>query len=250
MKKAYRRNSLRIAYGITMLVLLLTGSASALYDSEAQYFLGLINNYRAQNNLGKLIVDAKLQESANWMSNDMLPNCVNGKYTCSHTDSTGRTFVQRLRDFGYPAGLSASAAENIAWGYGGGASSAQQAFDLWKNSQGHRTNMLDSSFVAIGISRSCSAGDCAWVTDFGSMIVKPLNNDPTPTGAPKTGDINGNGKLTLLDAIYLAKHVGGFSGYEIIYADGDINANGIVTHVDAIYLAKHVGGFIGYETIY
>jgi len=420
MKKAYRRNSLRIAYGITMLVLLLTGSASALYDSEAQYFLGLINNYRAQNNLGRLIVDAKLQESANWMSNDMLSNCVTGKYTCSHTDSTGSTFVQRLRDFGYPAGLSASAAENIAWGFGGGASSAQQAFDLWKNSQGHRTNMLGSSFVAISISRSCSAGDCAWVTDFGSIIVKPLNNDPTPTGAPKissfdpvtttvtnnvgesrtfsiktnqtvnvswlingteafneigvitssyanssaalgvwnvsvlaqntngsgmqtwiwnvprsiivdirdnlfsnsiitipvnsqvtwinsgsaahtvtaddrsfnsgnlvtnqrftlnfiktgtftyhcnihpamtgtvivtsslptTGDINGNGQLTLVDAIYLAKHVGGFSGYEIIYADGDINANGQVTLVDEIYLAKHVGGFIGYEKIY
>ncbi|VVB53892.1 Cytochrome D1 heme domain protein [uncultured archaeon] len=67
---------------------------------------------------------------------------------------------------------------------------------------------------------------------------------------PKTGDINGDGKLTLVDAIYLAKHVGGFSGYETIYADGDINANGKVTLVDAIYLAKHVGGFSGYETIY
>ena len=67
---------------------------------------------------------------------------------------------------------------------------------------------------------------------------------------PKTGDINGNGQVTLVDAIYLAKHVGGFSGYEIIYADGDINTNEIVTLVDAIYLAKHVGGFIGYEKIY
>jgi hypothetical protein len=53
-----------------------------------------------------------------------------------------------------------------------------------------------------------------------------------------------------VDAIYLEKHVGGFIGYETIYADGDINANGKVTLVDAIYMAKHVGGFIGYEKIY
>lgn len=64
------------------------------------------------------------------------------------------------------------------------------------------------------------------------------------------GDINGNGKLSLVDAIYLAKHIGGFSGYGTIYADGDINGDGIVTLVDAVYLAKHVGGFSGYEKIY
>lgn len=167
-----------------ILVLLLANSASALYDSEAQSFLGLINSYRAQNNLASLSIDAALQDGANWMSNDMLTYCVTGKYTCSHTDSTGRTFDKRLQAFGYPAGISASAAENLAWGYGGGATSAQQAFDLWKNSPGHQANMLGSSYVAIGISRSCNAGDCAWVTDFGSKIVKPFNAGTTPTPTP------------------------------------------------------------------
>jgi hypothetical protein len=167
-----------------MLVLLLAGNASALYDSEAQSFLGLINNYRAQNNLGPLSIDSALQDSTNWMSNDMLTSCIAGKYTCSHTDSTGRTFDQRLRDFGYPAGTTASAGENIAWGYNGGATTAQQVFNLWKNSPGHNANMLGSSYVAIGISRSCSGGNCAWVNDFGSKIVKPYNPTPTPTPAP------------------------------------------------------------------
>jgi hypothetical protein len=118
------------------------------------------------------------------MSNDMLTNCVAGRYTCSHTDSTGRAFDQRLRDFGYPAGTTASAGENIAWGYNGGATTAQQAFNLWKNSPDHRANMLGSSYVAIGISRSCNDGDCAWVTDFGSIIVKPYDPTPTPTPSP------------------------------------------------------------------
>ncbi len=54
----YREKALGRAIGITMLVLLLAGNASALYDSEAQSFLGLINNYRAQNNLGPLSLDA------------------------------------------------------------------------------------------------------------------------------------------------------------------------------------------------
>ena len=70
------------------------------------------------------------------------------------------------------------------------------------------------------------------------------------TGLPKTGDINNDGEVKLSDAIYLAKHVVGLSGYETIYADGDINSDGEVKLSDAIYLAKHVVGLSGYETIY
>jgi hypothetical protein len=40
------------------------------------------------------------------------------------------------------------------------------------------------------------------------------------------------------------------SGYETISADGNINGIGGVTLADAIYLAKHVAGMSGYETIY
>ena len=69
-------------------------------------------------------------------------------------------------------------------------------------------------------------------------------------GLPKTGDINGNDAVTLADAIYLAKHVAGMSGYETLSADGDINGNDAVTLADAIYLAKHVAGMSGYETLY
>jgi hypothetical protein len=72
----------------------------------------------------------------------------------------------------------------------------------------------------------------------------------TTPGLPKTGDINGNDAVTLADAIYLAKHVAGMSGYETLYADGDINGNDAVTLADAIYLAKHVAGMSGYETLY
>ena len=69
-------------------------------------------------------------------------------------------------------------------------------------------------------------------------------------GLPQDGNINGIGGVTLADAIYLAKHVAGMSGYDTLYADGNINGIGGVTLADAIYLAKHVAGMSGYDTLY
>src|SRR5438045_8829014 len=78
------------------LTLSLTGQAQTL-DSEQLAFLGLINNYRAQNGAGPLQVSIALQNSSSWMSNDMA-----AKNYASHTDSLGRGPGQRLVDFGYP----------------------------------------------------------------------------------------------------------------------------------------------------
>jgi len=72
----------------------------------------------------------------------------------------------------------------------------------------------------------------------------------TTPGLPQDGNINGIGGVTLADAIYLAKHVAGMSGYDTLYADGNINGIGEVTLADAIYLAKHVAGMSGYDTLY
>lgn len=66
---------------------------------------------------------------------------------------------------------------------------------------------------------------------------------------PGKGDINGDGKVDLNDAIYLAKHILGWSGYEVIQANGDINCDGKVDLNDAVYLAKHVAGWSGYEEL-
>jgi uncharacterized protein YkwD len=167
--KFCRGNVFRISAGITILsVLLLAGGATAMsnpegeatiadsnssgnspvalnWNNETQAFLGLINNYRAQNGLSILNVDTLLQASVIWMSNDLLTSCVVGNYACSHNDSIGRTFDKRLRDFGYPAGVVAAVGENIAWGYNGGITTAQQAFNAWRNSPGHNINMLKST---------------------------------------------------------------------------------------------------------
>lgn len=140
-------------------------------DSQEQAFLNLINDYRSQNGIGPLQVSVTLQAASEWMSNDMATN----NYL-SHTDSLGRSTQSRLDAFGYtysPWG------ENLL----GGDSDAQSAFNDWvsacdPDSTGactyeHRANMLNGSYVAIGIARAYNANSdygWYWATDFGGYL--------------------------------------------------------------------------------
>ncbi len=155
-------------------------------DSEDWAFLTLINNYRAQNGLGTLQVSATLENAALWMSSDMATN----NYA-SHTDSLGRTTGVRLAAFNYtytPWG------ENIAGGY----SDAQSNFTGWLNAcdpdasgtctYAHRQNMLNPSFMVIGIGRAYSANSAYgwyWTTDFGGVVDQVLT-PPSSTGTAPT----------------------------------------------------------------
>src|SRR5579883_1453047 len=97
-------------YSCTLCLALLGAAAvpaqtTPTLDSEEWNFLTLINNYRAQNGVGALQVSVHLEESSQWMANDMATN----NYL-NHTDSLGRPYYQRIADFGYQY----SAGENIA----------------------------------------------------------------------------------------------------------------------------------------
>lgn len=203
----YIKSLVKVVFLFVLLLLALPqGIANAGYDAAAKDFLVLINSYRVENNLGALAMDAKLQDAANWMSIDMIATCVGKGVSCSHTDSTGRDFSQRLRDFGYPSGITAGAGENLVWG-AGNEINAERAFNLWKSSPGHNANMLKSSYAAIGISKSCNGGSCAWVTDFGSKIIQPFNPLPVQASVQNLPDgalIRGNGQID----VYIVKYAG------------------------------------------
>ena len=65
------------------------------------------------------------------------------------------------------------------------------------------------------------------------------------------GDVNDDGEVTLFDAMYLAKHVLGESGFEKINEEAsEVSGDGEVTLFDAMYLAKHVLGEEGFEVLY
>ncbi len=145
-------------------------------DGEETAFLGLINQYRAQNGLGALGVSPTLNNASLWMSQDLGAHAY-----FSHTDSQGRDPFTRMSAFGY--GFNTWKGENLA----AGAESAQGAFDLWKNSPGHNANMLNGNFTAIGIGRAFTPGSpygWYWTTDFGGIVDGSAPPPPPPPPAP------------------------------------------------------------------
>lgn len=148
-------------------------------------FLSLINSYRQQNGAGTLVEDQSLTNAACWFAADM---GAKNYFPSDHVDSLGRGMSQRLTDFG----ISGSRAENIFYTTQG--SGASFAFDAWKNSSGHNTNMLNSIYTRIGIGRASYNGKWYWVTDFANGTASTMTNQcgqattpPTPSApAPAT----------------------------------------------------------------
>jgi uncharacterized protein YkwD len=162
------------------------------FDSQEQAFLTLINQYRAQNGRGTLTASTNLNRAAAWHAKDMAT-----KNYFSHTDSLGRSAGTRIANCdGKP-----SNGENIAAGTN--RDLAQEAFDAWKASSGHNTNMLNGSYKQIGIARYYDAGSqykWYWVTDFsttndgtnaGGGTTSPTPT-PTATKAVMTSPANGS----------------------------------------------------------
>lgn len=64
------------------------------------------------------------------------------------------------------------------------------------------------------------------------------------------GDVTGDGKVNIHDAMYLAKHVLGITGFEVIIVEAaDVNDDKVIDIADAMYLAKHVLGIAGFEEL-
>lgn len=151
-------------------------SADYSINADEQAFLGLINQYRAQNGLASLSISTGLTRMSTWHATDMAT-----KNYFSHTDSLGRSFGTRLSQCDASGG---SAGENIAAGY----QTAQDVFNGWKNSPGHNANMLNGAYRYIGIARVTGGSyGVYWVTDLSST--NPVasgggGSTPTPTPAP------------------------------------------------------------------
>ena len=78
----------------------------------------------------------------------------------SHVSDDGRDFVTRAKEQGYTA----AGGENIARGQ----RDAAAVMDGWMKSDGHRANILNCSFKAIGVARVKAAdGSLVWGQIFG-----------------------------------------------------------------------------------
>lgn len=114
-----------------------TNNGSSLTADEKEVF-DLINAKRTAAGLSALKVDAELQNIARAKAEDMVKN----NYF-SHTSPTYGSPFDMMKSFGVSY---KTAGENIA-----GNSSNTGAVNAWMNSEGHKANILNSSFNYTGV---------------------------------------------------------------------------------------------------
>lgn len=152
-------------------------------EDLATQVVQLVNQHRASLGLAQLVVTTPLTSSAIWKSRHMAYY----RYM-QHNDPAppvARTPGDRLLACGYPS-TSAGWGENIAYGY----SSASAVMQGWLNSPGHRANIENPSFRAIGVAAAAaSTGTLYWTQQFGTSTTggtttPPPAPTPTPTPTP------------------------------------------------------------------
>jgi uncharacterized protein YkwD len=128
--------------------------------------LCVLNAERARHHLRPLRLNRRLSLAAQRHSRAMAR-----RKFFSHTSPGGASFVDRIRSTGYLSGArSWTVGENIAYG-SGSRSTPRSIGSAWMNSPPHRSNILSSSYRAIGIGIAAGTpvggGGGTYTTDFG-----------------------------------------------------------------------------------
>ncbi len=121
-------------------------------SGPAEAVVAATNVQREAAGCGDLRIDLRLEASAQGHAADMSENDY-----FSHTSQDGREFDDRITAAGYlrPGG------ENVAVGQ----ETAEEVVQDWMDSPGHRRNILDCDFVAIGVGYEPRGN--YWVQNFG-----------------------------------------------------------------------------------
>lgn len=102
--------------------------------------LRLMNDARRERGLSSLSLSSPLQRAAQGHVEDIVEH----NYPPTHTGSDGSSMSDRVRRENYSYRY---VGENVAAGY----SSAEDTFEQWMNSRGHRENILNPNFTEVGI---------------------------------------------------------------------------------------------------
>jgi uncharacterized protein YkwD len=118
-----------------------------------QAVLELVNDQRAAKGCKALVIDDRITTAAQGHSTDM----ANKGYFDHVSKPEKTTFDQRMRNAGYPK----PGGENIAMGY----ETAAAVMDGWMKSSGHRENILNCDFTAMGVGLDTRGN--YWTQNFG-----------------------------------------------------------------------------------
>ena len=143
--------------------------------AAAGQVVDLVNQHRQSKSLVTLKVSPTLTAAAVWKAQHM------AKYAyMAHDDPAppvARSVPQRLEACGYPAG-SSGWGENIAYGF----RTPGDVMNAWLNSSGHRANIENSSFRAIGVGVASMSADGTkyWTQEFGTFVDSGSTSPPPP----------------------------------------------------------------------
>lgn len=136
------------------------GSSTHGLSSREQQLVALINNYRKSKGKGKITACTSLNKAAQDHANDM-----RDKKYYAHKGADGSEFWERACRAGYQNGCVPNTwmGEIIT----GWSSTAEGAFQMWKNSPGHDYLMRENLYTVAGIGHACGGplGNY-WVVDF------------------------------------------------------------------------------------
>lgn len=149
-----------------------TPAAQALegvsYSEEELAFVRLLNEYRAGNGLGALVISDIISQSCDRHNSDMAKYGFFDHYTVeSDWFAKGSTPPERMILCGYD--YRTVMGENLA----GGCSTAAQALEGWQDSPTHRAIMLRDDLRVIGVSLLYVSGSewgYYWTTEFGGYV--------------------------------------------------------------------------------
>lgn len=128
-------------------------------DSQECRMLDLINTYRRKRNEPTLELSASLGAASEHHSKDQAR-----RKKMYHSN-----LRKNAEQHGYDG---SSLGENV--GFDPNSGSAKPMFNAWVDSSGHRRNILDGGFRAIGIARAKGGGAFYWTTIFGSERDQPI----------------------------------------------------------------------------
>lgn len=131
------------------------GTASNLGTKAERKVVALVNAARKKAGCDSLRIDPRLRKAAYLHSRDMGLH-----HYFSHNSQNSDTPWDRIRAAGYTH----PAAENIA----AGQTSPTAVMDAWLHSEGHRANILNCDYKAIGVGLWNGGDTPVWTQDFGS----------------------------------------------------------------------------------
>lgn len=135
--------------------------AAVKADELTEKIFELVNEYRDENGLNALSLDATLCNAAKQRAEEIA-----GDYSIHHSRPDGRKWYTVLEEYGF---VYCFAAENIAFTEGV-KNNAEYVMDMWIDSKVHRDNILNEGGSLIGIGWVKKGNYVYWVQLFGERM--------------------------------------------------------------------------------